>query len=168
MRRLSAPLLMAFLSAPALAQPPVAERWVSQTTPEDCLVSLRDASPVWRVRLDILRRPQGRVVVFIGVNDPAARAPRPGEDRLRVAWAGPDGEERAFDLPLAGAREASPGRPMVAHSLIAPGSGLDALLVQAREARSVSLSLPAAGPYRIPAAGFTEAWNATEGCAARG
>lgn len=167
MLRMSASLLMVLLSAPALAQPSVAERWVSETTSDACLVSLRDMSPVWRVRVDIERRPQGRVIVFIGVNDPAARAPRPGEDHLRVALVGPDGEERVFNLPLAGAREAVPGRPMMAHSLIAPGSELDALIMRARGARSVSLSLPAAGPYRVLAPGFTEAWNATEGCAAR-
>jgi hypothetical protein len=168
MLRLSASLLMVLLSAPALVQPSVAERWVSETTSDACLVSLRDASPVWRVRVDIERRPQGRVIVFIGVNDPAARAPRPGQDRLRFALAGPNGEEHIYHLPLSGAREAAPGRPMMVHSLVAPGSELDALIMRTREARSVGLSLPAAGPYRVLAAGFTEAWNATEGCAARG
>lgn len=168
MHLLVALLLMVIPSAPALAQAPVAERWVSEISAGACLLSLRDASPVWRVRMDIARRPQGRVTIFIGVNDPGARAPRPGEDHLRVSWAGPDGAERAFNLPLAGARDAAPGRPMMAHSVIPPGSGLDALILQAREARSVTLSLPEAGPYRVLAPGFTEAWDATEGCAARG
>jgi NADPH-dependent ferric siderophore reductase len=131
-------------------------------------VSLRDATPVWHVRLDIARHPQGRVAVFIGVNDQAARVPRPREDRLSVTWVGAEGEARATNLPIAGAREASPGRPMTAHSLIAAGSGLDNWLRQAGEARSVTLALPEVGPFRVPATGFVEAWNATAGCAPAG